>query len=182
MITRLLRIHQAAVVSISLAATLAACGGAASVAPSHATTPGPSTASGPTGNTPTGTPSSGASGGACTILDKAAVGQATGFAVTQTSGTDTICYYQNADQSRYLIVTLYSNQADMATVLQIEPGGEHIAGLGDDAFWVAAAGIVFVRKGDHAIELLDPDASFGAGGAASRDALVALARAALPSV
>jgi hypothetical protein len=47
---------------------------------------------------------------------------------------------------------------------------------------VASAGILYVRKGDHAIELLDPDASFGAGGAASRDALVALARAALPSV
>ena len=177
-----LRIHQAAIVGISLVATLAACGGAASVAPTHATTAGPSTASGPTGNTPTGAPSSGASGGACSILTMDAVSQATGFSVTQTNGTGAICYYQNADQSQYLIVTLYSSQADMATVLQIEPGSEHVSGLGDDAFWVASAGILFVRKGDHGLELLDPDSSFGAGGAASRDALVTLARAALPSV
>ena len=70
----------------------------------------------------------------------------------------------------------------MATVLQIEPGSEHVTGLGDDAFWVASAGILFVRKGDHALEFLDPDSSFGAGGAASRDALVTLARSALASV
>jgi hypothetical protein len=96
--------------------------------------------------------------------------------------TPECCYYQNADQSRYLIVTLFSSQADMATIVQIEPGGEHVSGLGDDAFWVSSAGILFVRKGDHGLELLDPDSSFGAGGTASRDALVALARAALPNV
>jgi hypothetical protein len=149
-----------------LTLVLGACGGAASVAPTQATTAGPSTASGPTGITPTGAPSSGASGGACSIFTMDAVSQATGFSVTQTNGTDAICYYQSADQSQYLIVTLYSSQADMATVLQIEPGGEHVSGLGDDAFWVASAGILFVRKGDHALELLDPDSSFGAGGAA----------------
>ena len=162
-----------------LVLVLSACGSAATPAP--ATLPTGASAATPKAQL-TAAAASGASGGACTILDKAAVSQATGFAVSQTSGTDTICYYQNADQSQYLIVTLYGNQADMATVLQIEPSGEHIAGLGDDAFWIASGGILFVRKGDHAIELLDPDASFGAGGAASRDALVTLARAALPSV
>lgn len=177
-----LRIHQAAIVAISMVATLAACGGAASVAPTQATTAGPSTTSGPTGITPTAAPSSGASDGACSILSMDAVSQATGFSVTQTNGTGAICYYQSADQSHYLIVTLFSSQADMATVLQIEPGSEHVSGLGDDAFWVASAGILFVRKGDRALELLDPDSSFGAGGAASRDALVTLARAALPSI
>lgn len=178
----ILRIRRAAIVGISLVATLAACGGAASGAPTHAATANPSTASGPTGTTSTGAPSSGASGAACSVLTMDAVSQATGFPVTQTNGTDAICYYQNADQSRYLIVTLFSSQADMATILQIEPGGEHVSGLGDDAFWVASAGILFVREGDRALELLDPDSSFGAGGAASRDALVTLARAALPSI
>ena len=177
-----LRIRHAVIVGISLVATLAACGGAASVAPTDATVPGPSTASVPSGSTLAGAPSSGPSGAACSILTMDAVSQATGFSVTQTNGTDAICYYQNADQSRYLIVTLFSSQADMVTVLQIEPGGEHVTGLGDDAFWVASAGILFVRKVDHGLELLDPDSSFGAGGAASRDALVTLARAALPNV
>jgi hypothetical protein len=59
---------------------------------------------------------------------------------------------------------------------------EHVSGLGDDAFWVAAAGILFVRKGDHAIELLEPAFSLGAGGSASRDAMVTLAHLALPKL
>ena len=37
-------------------------------------------------------------------------------------------------------------------------------------------------KGDHAIELLEPAFSFGAGGSASRDAMVTLARTALPKL
>ncbi len=180
--TTRLRIGQAAVVGVALVMTLAACGGASSATPSHAITSGPATASAPVASGTTEASSPGASGAACTILTMDAVSQATGFTVTQTNGTDAICYYQNADQSQYLIVTLFSSQADMATVLQIEPGSEHVSGLGDDAFWVASAGILFVRKGDHGLELLDPDSSFGAGGTASRDALVTLARAALPSV
>jgi hypothetical protein len=173
--------------STGLTLVLGACGaaatsGAASGASTGAARPGSSTASVPSGSTPAGAPSSGPAGAACSILTMDTVSHATGFAVTQTNGTDAICYYQNADQSQYLIVTLFSSQADMATILQIEPSGEHVTGVGDDAFWVASAGILFVRKGDHGLELLDPDSSFGAGGAASRDALVALARAALPSV
>jgi len=188
MVTRSRQTYLTLIAGISL--MLVACSAGAP------TTPGPGGASAapprpvstaaaavvPTSNAPAPAASSVASGGACTILDKAAVSHATGFTVTQTNGTDAICYYQSADQSQYLVVTLYGNQADMATIMEIEPGGDHVAGLGDDAFWVASGGILFVRKGDHAIELLDPDASAGTGGTKSRDALVALARDALPNV
>ncbi len=70
----------------------------------------------------------------------------------------------------------------MATILQIEPGSEHIAGLGDDAFWVAQAGILFARKGDHGVEFADPDLATDPTNTATRDALVALARTALPNI
>ena len=42
---------------------------------------------------------------------------------------------------------------------------------------------VCVRKGDHALELVDPDlASVGTGDTTFRDALVTLARTALPNI
>ena len=190
MLTRLFQTNLLLIASLAL--LLGACGAAATPGtagtPSGASAatpnvqPTPSPALGPTGTTPTEVQSSGASGGACSIFTMDAVSKATGFTVTQTNGTDAICYYQSSDQSHYLNVLLYSSQADMATILQIEPGSEHVSGLGDDAFWIESAGILFVRKGDHGLELLDPDSSFAAGGAASRDALVTLARAALPSI
>jgi hypothetical protein len=68
-------------------------------------------------------------------------------------------------------------------MLQIETGAEHIAGLGDDAFWVPVAGILFVRKGDHGIEISDSEGALTADIAAARQAaLVALARTALPKL
>jgi len=97
------------------------------------------------------------------------------------SGIGNICYFQNADLSKYLVVQLYGSQAEMGTILQIEPGSEHIAGLGDDAFWTGT-GILFVRKGDHGIEFLDPDLGASPTDTASRDALVTLARTALPKL
>jgi hypothetical protein len=59
---------------------------------------------------------------------------------------------------------------------------ERISGLGDHPFWVAAAGIPFVRKGDQAIAPLEPSCSFGAGGSASTDVMVMLARMAQPKL
>ena len=89
---------------------------------------------------------------------------------------------QNADPSNYVVIQLYGSQADMAPMLQVEAGSEHIPGLGDDAFWAAVGGILFVRKGDHGMEILDPAFSFGAGGTAARDAMITLARTALASL
>ena len=55
------------------------------------------------------------------------------------------------------------------------------AGIGDEAYQDPTQ--LFVRKGDHALELLDPDlAGIGSSGAAFRDAMVTLARTALPNL
>jgi len=177
MFTRL-RHGQAAVVGISLAALLASCGGSTSGARSPAVTPGTAPASVPASVGATTPASSGdSSGAACTIVTAEAVSQASGIAVKTMSGIGNICYFQNADLSKYLVVQLYGSQAEMGTILQIEPGSEHVAGLGDDAFWTGT-GILFVRKGDHGIEFLDPELT----DTASRDALVKLARTALPKL
>ena len=177
-----------AIAALSIAAILAGCSGSAA-----ATSPGASTRSAApsigavgaaTAPPAPSAPSEAAGGpvGACTILTNDAVGKATGFTVAGTSGTDSICFYQSADKSKYLSVKLDRSQADMASMLQIEAGSDHVAGLGDDAFWTGT-GLLFARKGDHAIELLDPDmAGVGPAGDAFRDALVTLARSALPNV
>jgi hypothetical protein len=162
---------------------LGACSTASAPAPSAAVTPGTAPASVPASTGPAGPPSSGgSSGAACTIVTADAVSQATGFPVKTESGTGAICFFQNADLSKYLTVQLYGSQAEMGTILQIESGSEHIAGLGDDAFWTPTAGILFVRKGDHGIEFLDPDLGASPTDTASRDALVTLARTALPKL
>lgn len=166
-----------------LALLLGACSAssapAATQAPAGASTPAAATAAATQVNAAPPTAGT-ASGKACTIFTFDAVATAVGFAINATSGTDSICFYQNADVSKYLAVTLYDSQAGMAQMLQIETGSEHIAGLGDDAFWVSFAGILFVRVGDHGIELIDAEAVFDTSGSTSvRDALVTLVKSGL---
>lgn len=188
-----LRHCRAALAGLSLAALLVGCGGTASTAPSIAgATPGPAATIAP-GTGAAATAASGATaapgaggdstGAACTIVTKDAVATAVGFAINSVSGVDSICYFQNADLSKYAVIKLYANQADMADMLQIETGSEHIAGLGDDAFWVPVAGILFVRQGDHAMQISDSEGALTAGSDASLKAsLTTLARAALPKL
>jgi hypothetical protein len=180
-----------AILTISLAAVLAACSGSTAGAPSLAAGPtsGSAAAAAPASMSVAGATAAAApvSGGdasaACSIVTSSAVSTATGFAVAQAVGAGGICYFQNADTSKYLTVQIYGSQDDMALMLQAEPGGEHVAGLGDDAFWSQLGGLLFVRKGDHGIAFLDPDlGSSSSADTSGRDALVVLARTALPSL
>jgi hypothetical protein len=171
-----------AVLVAGIALALAACSGSAPAAPGTAaptqavTVPSAARTAAPASVAP----AQGAA--ACSIVTSDAVGLAGGFTVAASSGTDSICVFQNADKSKSLTVKLDRSQADMSLMLQLEPGSEHIAGLGDDAFWTGT-GLLFVRKGDHALELLDPDlAGIGSSGTAFRDAMITLARAALPNI
>lgn len=128
-----------ALVAISLAALLAACSGSTPGGPS-APVQLPD-ASGPVlGSSPAPVSGSGDSDASCTLVTKDAFGQATGFPIATTSGAGGICYFQNTDPSKYLVVWVFGNQAAMAAMLQIEDSSEHIAGLGDDAFWAGAGG------------------------------------------
>lgn len=171
-----------ALVAISLAALLAACSGSTPGGPS-APVQLPDVSGPVLGSSPAPVSGSGDSDASCALVTKDAVGQATGFPIATTSGADGICYFQNTDPSKYLVVWVFGNQAAMAAMLQIEDGSEHIAGLGDDAFWAGAGGILFVRKGDHGVEFQDPDFAFTPDtNSAPRDALVTLARTALPNL
>jgi hypothetical protein len=158
---------------------------AASSAP--ATVAGPSTAAtdvpAASADVPAASADAGAADDSCTLVTKDAVSVAAGFPIATTSGAAGICYYQNADPSKYLVVWRFDTQSAMASMLQIEAGSEHIDGLGDDAFWAGVGGILFVRKGDHAVEFQDPDYSFTpATDTANRDRMVTLARTALAAL
>jgi hypothetical protein len=119
----------------------------------------------------------------CALVTSDAVGTAGGFSVASYSGGGGTCIFQNSDRSKYLSVQLFTSQAAMATNLGLESSSEHIAGLGDDAFWTSGIGGLFVRKGDRAIEFTDPEFALSADtDTAPRDALVTLARTALPNL
>jgi Protein of unknown function (DUF3558) len=163
------------------AALFAGCGGSASGSPTAAVALPTASAPVAASVAPAGS-SSIETSDACGIVTADAVSQASGFSVAASSGAGGICIFQNADKSKDLSIQVFSTQAAMALVLQIEPGGEHIANLGDDAFWVPQAGILFVRKGDHGIEILDADLGVDPSKTATRDALVALVKTALPRI
>jgi hypothetical protein len=180
-----------AILTISVAALLGACSASTAGAPATAAAPtsvsaaavAPSSLS-VAGATGAAAPVAGGdTRAACSIVTSSAVSTATGFAVAKSSGAAGQCIFQNADSSQYLTVLIYGSQADMAVMLEAEPGGEHVVGLGDDAFWSQLGGLLFVRKGDRALAFLDPD--LGASSltdTSGRDALVALARTALPNL
>ncbi len=183
---------RAAILTISLAALLAACSGSTPVAPAAAATPasGSAAAAAPTsisvaGATDAAPPvAGGAPTAACSIVTSAAVSTATGFAVAKRSPLAAgQCMFLNADSTQYLTVLVYGSQADMAVMLEAESGSEHVAGLGDDAFWEPVSGLLFVRKGDHGMAFLDADlGSSSLTDTSGRDALVTLARTALPNL
>jgi hypothetical protein len=128
-------------------------------------------------------PAAGSADASCALVTSDAVATAGGFSVADFSGGGGTCIFQNSDKSKYLSVQLFKSQADMATVLQLESSSEHIAGLGDDAFWTSGTGGLFVRKGDRGIEFSDPDFALSSDtDTAARDAMVALARTALPNL
>jgi hypothetical protein len=168
------------------AALLVGCGGNASGAPTAAAAPTAhtvATASAPVApSVGAGSSSSTDTTGTCGLVTAEAVGKAAGFEVAASSGAPGVCIFQNADKTKDMAVQVFDSQAAMATSLSIESGGEHISALGDDAFWVPQLGMLFARKGDHAVQFTDPDLGTDPTNTGTRDALVALARAALPNI
>jgi hypothetical protein len=186
------KLGRAAILAISLAALLSACG-SSSGAPSAAANAGSFASLAAAAGAPTDAPIAVAAGApgsaagstdpACALVKPDAVGTAGGFSVADYSGAGGTCIFQNSDRSKYLSVQLFKSQAEMATYLQLESSSEHIAGLGDDAFWTSGMGGLFVRKGDRAIEFTDPDFALSSDtDTAPRDALVALAQTAVPNL
>ena len=99
------------------------------------------------------------------------------------TGAGGTCIFQNADPSKYFAVQLFDNRSAMALYLNVEDGAQHVAGLGDDAFWQSTAGFMFVRKGDRAFLLLNQAWVFTPPTDTTHlDSLTTLARAALPNL
>ena len=180
-----------------VALLVAACAGSATPVPTTApvaatTTPAtgtgaPTDAGGaaPTEPTAGSTDAGGAvpSEAACALVTKDEVATAVGFPIATVSGGGGTCFFQNAEPSQYLSVQLFTDQAGMATWLGLESSGLHVDGLGDDAFWLGATGMMFVRKGDRAFLLLNPAWVMTAPtDTAHRDSMTTLARAALANL
>ena len=120
---------------------------------------------------------------ACALVTKDEVATAAGFSIATALGAGGTCIYQNTDPSKLMGVVLFTGQAGMGSMLQMEGSGAHIAGLGDDAFWIGAAGILFVRKADRGIEFYSPSYTFTADtDTGPRDLMVTLAKSALPNL
>jgi hypothetical protein len=168
--------------SVSLAASvffIAGCG---------ATATGPTSANAPTGSGATASAPSTGSGtdaGACKLLTEGDVTAAMRQAMKISGGSGSaICSYSaTADPSVLLYVNTFATQADMATDLQVESSSDHIAGLGDDAFWNSTLDLVFVRSGDRGFAVTSPSLANLAGDPqASKAALIGLARIALKNL
>ncbi len=120
---------------------------------------------------------------ACALVTKDDVATAVGFPIATALGAGGTCIYQNTDPSKLLALQLFTNQDAMALYLSVEDTAQHVAGLGDDAFWSGTGGFLFVRVGTRAILLLNqawvftPDTD-----TARRDSLVTLANVALPNL
>ena len=169
----------AAIIAVAVLGAGSGCGPLAGPA-SPAAAPVPAVSGAPPtpgGSGATGSDQGSASGAldACAIVTADDVSTAVGAAVKQTSaGPAPFCAYANADVTVQLIVHTYQDQASLEqTVLPLEPQSEHVDGLGDDAFYNATLGMIFVRKGDRSITLATGPSAGDAG--TRRAAMVQLA-------
>ncbi|MFN2464601.1 MAG: hypothetical protein ABR573_11960 [Candidatus Dormibacteria bacterium] len=130
------------------------------------------------------------SGAACALFTDAEIGAAAGRTFTKHDGADatligqSVCTYQGSDPSGGLQTYIFYNTKAMETYQLNESGAEHIPGLGDDAFWTRTLQSLFVRKGTHALYIVDIGSVSldGSADSSHKDAFVALASKALPKI
>jgi hypothetical protein len=96
--------------------------------------------------------------GACNLLTEADVSTAMNQPMKVSGGAaDAICSYSaTADPSVLLYVQSFNTPTEMAVDTQLEAGSEHVDGLGDDAFWLDALDLLYVRTGDRAFAVTSP--------------------------
>lgn len=138
---------------------LAAC--SSSALPTHASVNTPAvqverSSTEPSPAASTDSPATAASGSACGLVTASEAGTVTGKAMKKVGDAGTICVYAAiADPSNLVHVTLFPDVHSMALQKQAESGGQHLPGLGDDAFW-NPAGTIFVQKGSRGFSILVP--------------------------
>jgi hypothetical protein len=94
----------------------------------------------------------------CRLVTAADVSTAVGQPMTQVDpGAPNGCLYGSADQSEQVLIYVFPDVATMTASVDLNAPTEQISGLGDQAFWSALSGTIFVRKGDRAFKINDPD-------------------------
>ena len=123
----------------------------------------------------------GAAGSACSLVTVAEASTATGQPMKLTGDAGAICAISGvADESTVVYIQVYPDAPSMALLKQGEAGSDHLEGLGDDAFWIPAAGTVFIQKGSRAFSVTLPSLQNLTGTpAAVKSRMVDLATAAL---
>jgi hypothetical protein len=112
-----------------------------------------------------------ATGTACGLVTVAEVTTAAGTPMAVSGDGGAICSFSaTGDPSTVLYLQTYADVPSMSLMKQTETAGsDHIAGLGDDAFWNSTARTVFVRTGNRGLSITLP--SLAALGSTEPDAL-----------
>ena len=98
------------------------------------------------------------SSSACRLMTAADVSTAVGQPMTQVdAGAPNACLYGSADRSEQVLIYVFLDVAAMTADVDLNGATEQIDGLGDQAFWSGFSGTIFVRKGDRAFKINDPD-------------------------
>lgn len=160
-----------------ISASLAACSGSGgpTSAPARSAQPAnPSSGS----EAPASDPSvAAASGSACGLVTVNEVTTATGKPMAAGHGADDFCTFSaTGDPSLVVFIQVYANAETLAVARNEESGGQHVTGLGDDAFWTVA-GNLFVQKGTRGFTITLPSLALSRRTAPPK--IVTLATAAL---
>jgi hypothetical protein len=156
-----------------ICASLAACSSSGGTTSTPARNAQPTSASNPAAD-----PSvAAASGSACGLLTVNEVTTATGKPMAAGAGAGDICSFSaTGDPSLVVYIQVYSNAVTLGVARDVESSGQHVAGLGDAAFW-SVAGNLFVQKGNRGFTITLPSLALTSRKAPPR--IVTLATAAL---
>jgi hypothetical protein len=158
-----------------LCAGLTGCSGGPSATPArNAGAAGPSSGAGAPAPDAS---AAAANGSACGLVTVAEVRTATGKHMTPGRGAGDICSFAAVgDPSLIVYIQVYRGAESLGVVRQEVSSGQHVSGLGDDAFWTVA-GNLFVQKGSTGFTITLPSLALSSRTAPPK--IVTLATAAL---
>lgn len=162
-----------------ICASLAACSSSGTTSASTRNAQ-PTSASNPSSasGTPESDPSAAAaSGSACGLVTVSEVTTATGKPMAAGNGAGDFCSFSaTGDPSLVVYIQVYANAETLAVARNEVSSGQHVTGLGNDAFWTVA-GNLFAQKGNRGFTITLPSLALTSRTAPPR--IVTLATAAL---
>lgn len=154
-------------------ASLTGCAGSAAPtsAPAHSAQPAGTAQPASSGASESATRS------ACGLVTVSEVTTATGKPMSAGhGGADSCSFSATGDPSLVVYIQVYANAVTVGVAKQVESSGQHVSGLGDDAFWTVA-GNLFVQKGTKGFTITLPSLALSSRTAPPK--IVTLATAAL---